>query len=213
MTKVIEHNDNIVENTVKNDEIRPEIKINENSQITKVENVGNVDEQTTKFDDYDPSRFKEVSNEKSWYFKDGTRYPEPAVISKKTGVRATALLPFEQPDSDRIINQLLFVPPNYDKTKSKVILVPNGFPSWWDVKPGSGVFEGCPVNACRATVNNDERGTADMVFFHEHFVRASETRPVEQIYALYHLESPYHTGSVAQKGIIFNLFCFEVPCI
>lgn len=117
------------------------------------------------------SRFGAINKEKPWYFADGL---EPDVVPNKTSIRAAALLPFEHPNSDRFINQLMFVPLVYDKTVLKSILVPNGLPSWWKVLPESGAFTGCSVDVCEITINNEDRQTAVMVLFYEKFGRTSK---------------------------------------
>jgi glycoprotein 3-alpha-L-fucosyltransferase len=62
-----------------------------------------------------------------------------ARINKKTNKRLARLTPNEDVRSDRITNQLMFVPPNYDEVrnegKMKTILVYNGLAPW-NVKQG-----------------------------------------------------------------------------
>jgi glycoprotein 3-alpha-L-fucosyltransferase len=74
-----------------------------------------------------------------WYFTNGVRYPKPARISKKTNKRLAKLMPSENPRCDRITNQLMFVPPNYEAIKEsgklKTILLYNGLGPW-NVKNG-----------------------------------------------------------------------------
>lgn len=64
-------------------------------------------------------------------------------ISRKTKKRVAKLHPSEDRWSDRITNQLMFIPPNYEKTKSsgehKTILLFNGLGPW-NVKQGSVSF-------------------------------------------------------------------------
>jgi hypothetical protein len=47
-----------------------------------------------------------------WYMPAGTRRPLPAAKSSKSGRRVALIWPEEDPGSDRITNQLMFVPPS-----------------------------------------------------------------------------------------------------
>lgn len=74
-----------------------------------------------------------------WYFTNGERYPKTTRINKKTNKRLAKLTPAEDVRSDRITNQLMFVPPNYEELRSegklKTILLYNGLGPW-NVKQG-----------------------------------------------------------------------------
>lgn len=74
-----------------------------------------------------------------WYITNGERYPNPVRISKKTNKRLAKLMPYESPRNDRITNQLMFVPHNYEDLKAegkyKTILLYNGLGPW-NVKQG-----------------------------------------------------------------------------
>jgi hypothetical protein len=80
-----------------------------------------------------------VSSARPWYFTNGERYPKPARISKKTKRRLAKLIPSEDVRGDRITNQLMYVPPNYEEIKNegrvKTILLYNGLGPW-NVKQG-----------------------------------------------------------------------------
>lgn len=75
-----------------------------------------------------------------WYFSNGERFPKPAKINKRTNKRLAKLTPFEDVRSDRITNQLMFIPNNYEdirnEGKLKNILLYNGLGPW-NVKQGS----------------------------------------------------------------------------
>lgn len=81
----------------------------------------------------------EVSSSRPWYFTNGKRCPKPARISKKTKKRLAKLIPSDDVRGDRITNQLMFVPPNYEEIKDegrlKTILLYNGLGPW-NVKQG-----------------------------------------------------------------------------
>lgn len=158
--------------------------------------------------DYNPSECIAVPKQKPWYLENGTRYPKPARISQKTGIRNVKLLPQEEPDSDRILNQLMFIPPNYDSIVQsqnvKTILAYNDYSPWWGIKNGDNVFKEhkCSVNTCRFTNNTNETQTADLVLFLESYNHTGEKRPSNQLYALYHSENPAYTHAIKYPGTI-----------
>lgn len=105
----------------------------------------NLDEATDNIDSISSVREADdgaVTIERPWYFEGGTRYPKPATINKKTKKRIAKLFPTEDPLNDRITNQLMFVPPNYQELKKqkryKTILLYNGLGAW-NVKEGTCV--------------------------------------------------------------------------
>lgn len=127
-------------------------------------------------DDYDPDNYYVQILPKPYYFKNGTRYPEPAMDSMVSGVHNPKLFPIEGNESDHIVNQIMYVPPDYNEDKEiKTILSIN----WWNVKEGTDIFSDfkCPVDRCRLTTNRSERSTADMILFHDSFVPTNNTRP------------------------------------
>lgn len=91
---------------------------------------------------FESAEYDEVSSSRPWYFTNGERCPKPARINKKTKKRLAKLIPSEDTRSDRITNQLMFVPPNYDEIKNegrmKTILLYNGLGPW-NVKQGLSV--------------------------------------------------------------------------
>lgn len=163
--------------------------------------------------DYGTSHQTNNNNEESnlvlpWYFSTGERYPKPAIRNRKTKKRVARLLPSEDPNSDRITNQLMFVPPNYEQVRTenrnKVILLYNGL-SQWNVKGGREVFlnNKCPVDTCTLTENREMAAKADMLLYKDHYVNSGVTRSLNQIYMIYYLECPYHTPNMPFADI-FN---------
>ncbi|XP_055297148.1 glycoprotein 3-alpha-L-fucosyltransferase A-like [Sitodiplosis mosellana] len=158
--------------------------------------------------DYDSSSFLIAVKPKPWYFTNGTRYPKPASISNETGIRDAKLLPHEDPGSDRIVNQMMFIPPNYDPSRRKEIMktiyVPLGLPSWWRRKSGESAFVDlkCPVDACRITDDAKERKNADLVMFNNDYIPSNETRPPKQLYAMYYTEPPVFTNNLDRPDVI-----------
>lgn len=136
-----------------------------------------------------------------WYFADGQQYPKPAKLLRKTHKRIAKLLPSEDALNDRITNQLMFVPPNYEEIlelgKLKTILVYNGL-GQWNIGAGREVFTKakCPVNTCSVTAEHGMANTADLILYRDMFFPTGVPRPSHQIYMLFYLESPYHTSFV-----------------
>lgn len=147
-----------------------------------------------------PAAFNAAAS-KPWYFAGGKRKPRPARKTRKTRKRVAKLFPHEDIWSDRITNQLMFVPPNYDQTlesqKHKTILLYNGLAPW-NVKKGRETFTNlkCPVYTCNITANREAVHTADLVLYKDYFIPAGVVRPPKQLYMLYFLECPYHTQHV-----------------
>lgn len=166
-----------------------------------------------------------------WFFRQGEYYPKPAhatptrtgqgkrgsygggggvggaggslVRGKKHDPRGAGLFPYQNPHSDRIVNQLMYVPPNYEKVRAsgrlKIILLYNGLGPW-NVKQGRDVFlrSKCPVDTCELTSNRGLADKADMILYKDHFIPTGLGRPAnpQQVSMLYYLECPYHTQNV-----------------
>ena len=101
-----------------------------------------------------------------WFFRQGEYYPKPAhatptrtgqgkrgdvggaggslLRGKKHDPRGAGLFPYQNPHSDRIVNQLMYVPPNYEKVRAsgrmKIILLYNGLGPW-NVKQGNRIAD------------------------------------------------------------------------
>lgn len=156
-----------------------------------------------------------------WYMKDGQRLPKPVQKDPITGRRIARLWPEEEVGGDRVLNQLMFVPPEPSssddeapapealggqlKRKLKKILLFNGWASWGGVSPGQAVFkrEQCPVDTCMLTDRQDDAGTADAILYKDYFRHPGVSRPPKQIWILYFLECPYHTQHVKYNDV-FN---------
>ncbi|XP_050408377.1 glycoprotein 3-alpha-L-fucosyltransferase A [Patella vulgata] len=136
-----------------------------------------------------------VINEGSIFYKaprnKGLIYPDPDRIQ------------------DRILNQLEFIPVNVkergEDEPMKTIVVYNGF-SGWDVKPGQQTFidQKCPVNRCFLSPDRQKGLDADAILFSHSPSRPVFKRPLNQIWILFMLESPYHTPGLSAYQDIFN---------
>jgi len=126
-----------------------------------------------------------------WYMSGGARWPLQAAKSRKSGRRIAALWPHEDPGSDRITNQLMFVPPTSSAGESngqrlKKILIYNGLGSWAPLKPGRDVFtqSRCPVDTCMITSEKAQAADADAILYKDHFVNPGHPRPPRQVRGL-----------------------------
>ncbi|XP_012148355.2 glycoprotein 3-alpha-L-fucosyltransferase A isoform X2 [Megachile rotundata] len=141
-------------------------------------------------------------SKRPWYMKGGTRRPYPAIKSHRTGRRLARLWPDEDVYDDRVTNQLMYVPTDYNKTSEehqlKKIMVPHGMP---EAKVGSDIFLQlrCPVNTC--TIVRDNSDEADLILFKDYITHVGRRSP-NQVWMLYLLECPYHTQSV--KNAVIN---------
>ncbi|ESO97562.1 hypothetical protein LOTGIDRAFT_152652 [Lottia gigantea] len=112
---------------------------------------------------------------------------------------------------DRIVNQMEFIPENVKQFKTneempmKTILLYNGF-GGWQVKRGQQTFieQKCPVNRCILSSDRQKAADADAVLFSQSPSRPRFNRPLNQIWVLFMLESPYHTPGLSAYKNVFN---------
>lgn len=189
------------------DSLTPAVEpVIENEDQNEQADVELADELAAVDDDHDIVDLMHAS--KPWYFAGGQRSPGEARRSKsRQGRRLAKLLPEEDRWSDRITNQLMFVPPGYaeyrESGKMKTILLYNGMGPWGKVNEGRDIFVKCPVNTCRLTVDRDRARNADLVLYKDHFIPTGLARPARQLFMLYFLECPYHTQHVKFPNV-FN---------
>jgi glycoprotein 3-alpha-L-fucosyltransferase len=138
-----------------------------------------------------PSR----SLEKLWFFQGGTLFP--------TASKGLPRLFPDQVDGDRVIDQLMYVPEDYQgfDTQEKLVLAYNGLGTWGQ-KSGPGSFHGCPVSRCSLTDDRSRAADADAILYKDHFIPPSVPRPAKQVWIMYFLECPYHTQSIKLPDVI-----------
>ncbi|XP_070511149.1 glycoprotein 3-alpha-L-fucosyltransferase A isoform X5 [Cardiocondyla obscurior] len=162
------------------------------SEVLNINGTASLNENSI---DLDPSR-------RPWYMKGGTRRPYPAIRTRNTGKRLAQLWPEEDAYDDRVTNQLMFVPPDYNKTNGqhqlKKIMISHGMA---EAKVGPEIFfqQRCPVNTC--TIVRDNPDSADLILFKDYITHVGR-RSYDQVWMLYFLECPYHTQSV--KSALIN---------
>ncbi|KAE8743619.1 hypothetical protein FOCC_FOCC010763 [Frankliniella occidentalis] len=145
-----------------------------------------------------------------WYMTNGKRRPRAVQKDPITGRRIARLWPEEEVGGDRVLNQLMFVPPeakteDASPKKLKKILLYNGWSSWGGLTAGQTVFkrEMCPVDTCTLTDRQDEAATSDAILYKDYFRHPGVPRPPRQIWILYFLECPYHTQHIKYNDV-FN---------
>ena len=159
------------------------------------------------------------SEQRPWYMNGGKLKPTYEKDGKFQSLtfRNKKLFPMGHPNHDRIPQQLMFLPQNYfiqenipnhnvnyTNLSLKTILLWNGIDSWYGVKEGREIFlnENCPVNTCNISIHESESQLADLVLFKDDFTRPGFTRPPNQIWMMYNLESPINTPDVPEN--MFN---------
>jgi glycoprotein 3-alpha-L-fucosyltransferase len=134
---------------------------------------------------------KECEQCRPWYMSGGTQWPLPAAKSSKSGRRMALIWPDEDPGSDRITNQLMFVPPfpsagDVNSQKLKKILFYYGLGSWFPLTPGRDMFREarCPVDICTITLDQNQTQDADAIVYHDRFAHPRHPRPPRQVICL-----------------------------
>lgn len=93
-----------------------------------------------------------------WFMKNGTLYPNYEIA------RDLAIWPEDLSEpNDRLMNQLMYVPPNYDPTTAKIkTIYLSTNDEDWKLKEGKEEFKNCPVSSCSLI---HEEQNADLIFF------------------------------------------------
>uniref|UniRef100_A0A1A9UGR0 Fucosyltransferase n=1 Tax=Glossina austeni TaxID=7395 RepID=A0A1A9UGR0_GLOAU len=135
---------------------------------------------------------------KFWFFKNG-KYSKSTAVHKEFESEvafrpSSKLFPFQDPYSDRIVNQLMYVPPDYEEIKGsgklKTILLVNSLKSLQVEEAGREVFlrSKCPVDTCAITLLDEYTDIADMILYDNYIPprisRPSNSRQVTMIYLL-----------------------------
>ncbi|XP_026804497.1 glycoprotein 3-alpha-L-fucosyltransferase A-like [Rhopalosiphum maidis] len=144
-----------------------------------------------------------------WYFKDGTQMPNKAEIDPITGIRISRLWPEEKINSDRVEEQLMFIPPNYqyENAPIKKILLYNGISNWM-VDEGQSEFlsNDCPVNRCTISTNIRFITIMDAVIFREKFsdpfYEIGFKKTSKQIWIFFFLQSAYYSRFNIRNNMI-----------
>ena len=180
--------------------------------LQPVPNFGTV--VTTRFSNVSENETNEDEKVRPWYMSGGTQWPLPAAKSPKSGRRMALLWPEEDLGSDRITNQLMFVPPSLSTGKSssqklKKILMFFGLGSWSPLKPGRDMFREarCPVDTCTITLDQTQTKDADAIVYHHFFAQPFHPRPPRQVRILQLLYSPFST--VSRDRLVSLILCFS----
>ncbi|CAG2164533.1 unnamed protein product, partial [Oppiella nova] len=126
-------------------------------------------------------------HQRLWFLTNGTGRLGPVEAAQ------LALWPEEStPSDDRVVNQLLYVPLDYEKTadKHKTIYL-SASDNDWRLSLGRKEFLRCPVSTCQL-VPRSHAQKADLIFFKNRygFREFEVNRNPDQIWAKFEIESP-----------------------
>lgn len=162
-----------------------------------------------------------------WFMSEGTIRPD----NRSFPYHELPVWPDEVADDDRIANQLMYVPPNYEHNrlhgkKLKKILLWFGRGGWSprDLPMGQTKFllDKCPVNTCELSMDMNDAETADAIFFKVSYARRRVNGSLTALNAeSFHgsfdnfsiliaqdrFQMPRHRRSPKQIWIIFLLEC------
>ena len=106
-----------------------------------------------------------------------------------------SLYPGAGTQSDRIQEQLAYLPPDNVTSSPLTILIWQGLASWGGIKPREGreVFEreSCLVTNCQLTGDKTKLDSSDLVIFRERVPQMKKTSG--QLWMIYNLESPLNS--------------------
>lgn len=146
-----------------------------------------------------------------WYFKEGMIRPKAQKSYAFSFFKKQRLFPYwpnKYEDNDRIAEQLMFVPQNYEEIKRsgklKKIHIVGGHDAF-NVQPGRAEFlkSKCPVDTCEFVQDKQ----ADLVIFKDKFsplFNANHTKPPDQLYMMYFLESAMNTENTYNLSGLIN---------
>lgn len=106
---------------------------------------------------------------KPWFMKGGRVKPDP----KNQVYQSLPLWPSQDPSSDRIMNQLMYIPSDYEEIrrarKRKKIFLFHGRSERANLGLPLGrakfLMDACPVNTCELTIDPQDIESADAIFF------------------------------------------------
>ena len=109
--------------------------------------------------------------------------------------QSLSLYPGAATQTDRILEQLAYVPPANVTSEPLTILIWQGLSTWGGIKPREGreVFEreSCPVSNCLLTGDKKKLESSDLVIFRERVAKMKKKGG--QLWMIYNLESPPHS--------------------
>jgi len=144
------------------------------------------------------------ANKRPWYMEGGEVIPtnNENDLSVNQLSKVQKLFPAENLSHDRIPEQLMFLPSNYnyqkqfrkvtdDSSNLKTILLWNWAGTWTDKKEGREEFieEKCPVNSCTILSHDSDYQKADMVLFKDDYTKPNFDRPKSQIWMMFNLKA------------------------
>ncbi|XP_039289514.1 glycoprotein 3-alpha-L-fucosyltransferase A [Nilaparvata lugens] len=141
--------------------------------------------------------------ERAWFLTNGTRWPEPATVDSVTGRRVAKLWPHEDTTSDRVVEQLMFRPPDTGRELPMKLVYFSGYIEWEVNHPkgSSEPFVTCPVNRCVGTTDASRSLEADAILMKNSFHNPGHHKPAKQLWIMYRLESPVNSEFLLQQNV------------
>ncbi|CAH1786208.1 unnamed protein product [Owenia fusiformis] len=116
--------------------------------------------------------------------------------------------PADVPNGDRIVTQLGLVPDSVRRPAAerpiKKIIAYNGLGNWAKRGRQTLIDQNCPVTECDISDDRSKAAQADALLFQHSLAQPFHKRPPGQIWAVYFLESPYHTPGLTRFANQFN---------
>ena len=138
--------------------------------------------------------------------------PDVASTPADYGADGAVYPSLERYSDDRILQQLQLVPRSVRQKRAegqavpmKKILVYSGTGSW-GITAGRQLFQeqGCSVQDCELVNDHSKLSEADVVLYQSMPSHHNRENRADQIWALFMLESPHHTQSIANNRGDFN---------
>lgn len=158
------------------------------------------------------SKYKRQMADKLWSLID--EYPW---FVKSNGLRPSAslsslysnlpLFPDEDSTSDRIVNQLMYLPPNHQPhSKEKIIYIHNALFTWNrdEINMKQNIFtkNQCPVDTCSISIDPSQAEHAHAVIF----------KVIFTLLLFAHNLSPHLPQPLFPSNCLFTVFSLRVPC-
>lgn len=118
------------------------------------------------------------------FLPDGRIRPNRAQVLHDSKLRTRQVWPNENVYSDRVDEQLMFVPPNYqyENASMKTILLYFGL-GQWHILGGQNEFlrKECPVNRCSITNDVSKSSVVDAILFDTNFKYPGHSKSDKQV--------------------------------
>lgn len=115
---------------------------------------------------------------------DGIIRPTKYTVLPNINEKILQIWPDKQISSDRVEDQLMYIPPHYkyENSTMKTILLYNNINSWTaNVKQDEFLSKHCPVNRCTITTGRMKAPKVDAILFRNKFWYPNYNKPMKQV--------------------------------